>query len=410
MTRHQFIPIRKSDIVRALAERPCGGPAAFAELCRLLGLTLHYEFFDELEQLKEAYFPFDPKVAARAPSADTAYGEFLETLRRVLAAANFVEIDRDEIDRAWRERGLLPVEVHAPTSDYRDIRFFRRGQQRESIDVKEWFGLRKRRVEGDVYSDVVLVAASLPVLPPAPQGIRRRHHAPRPPAGAVFLKFFHGIASADLNTLLPDVRVVMNMRDRWILGVPALFGAVPLLLKLGPTLAILFLLAGIQLGYTGTVEQDQFKQALAVTTGVIALGSFVIQQWVKYQRTALRYQVAIKDSIYFRNVNNNAGVFDALVGAAEDQEFKEAVLAYYFLEAEPCAKPALDQRIEAWLRERFAVDVDFEVDDGLAKLERFGLLVRTGDRLSVVTADEALNRLDKQWDGYFRFAEPNAAA
>jgi hypothetical protein len=198
------------------------------------------------------------------------------------------------------------------------------------------------------------------------------------------------------------------MRDRWFLGLPALVGAVPLFLKLAPTFAVLFLLAGIQLGYTGTVEDDQLKQALAVTSGLIALGTFGTQQWVKYQRQALRYQVAIKDNLYFRNVNNNAGVFDALVGAAEEQEFKEAALAYHFLLREPgLDEETLDRRIEAWLKERFGVDVDFEVDDGLAKLERFDLLARAGERLSVPALPDALRRLDRRWDRLFDY---NAAA
>ena len=40
---------------------------------------------------------------------------------------------------------------------------------------------------------------------------------------------------------------------------------------------------------------------------------------------------ALADSLYFKNLDNNAGVFHHLVDAAEEEEFKEAVLAYYFL-------------------------------------------------------------------------------
>ena len=404
MTRHHFIPVRKSDITRALvASTDEALRHDFREFCRLLGLTLHYEFFDQLEQLKDAYFHFDPKVAGNSEASEQDYAAFVDRLRGVLLSANFREVEQAEIDRAWRERGLMPVDVRAPIDAYRDIRFFRRGQHRETAEVSSFFGLRRRSVDVDVYDDVVLVAASTS-NPAANAGKKRRLHR----SGAVFIKYFHGIASADLNTLVPEVRVVMNMRDRWFLGLPALVGAVPLLLKLAPTFAVLFLLAGIQLGYTGTVEDDQLKQALAVTSGLIALGTFGTQQWVKYQRQALRYQVAIKDNLYFRNVNNNAGVFDALVGAAEEQEFKEAALAYHFLLREPgLDEETLDRRIEAWLKERFGVDVDFEVDDGLAKLERFDLLARAGERLSVSALPDALRRLDRRWDRLFDY---NAAA
>src|SRR5207248_647818 len=86
----------------------------------------------------------------------------------------------------------------------------------------------------------------------------------------------------------------------------------------------------------------------------------------------------ISDNVYFKNVNNNAGVFDAIIGAAEEQECKEAFLAYYFLATttEPLTQSALDEHIERWLQDTFGVDVDFEVDDALAKLERLHVVGR----------------------------------
>ena len=407
--RSQFIPVRKADIVAALAAEaaPGGAPEAdrFAQFCRLLALTIHYEYFDELEALKHAYFHFNPRLADGRPPTLEDYAALLVALRRILERANFTEVPAEEVARAERERGVLPVEVKARMDDYSDIRMFKRGQHKERDSVSEWFGFRARSLEAEVYDDVVLVAALRP-RPEASKGRLHRRH--RPTNGAVMIKFFHDIASADLNTLLPDVRVIMNMRDRWTLGLPALIGGVPLLLKLAPTLAVLFLLAGVQLGFTGTVEQDRVKQALAVLSGVVALGSFAIHQWLKYQRKALRYLVEIKDSLYFRNVNNNAGVFDALVGAAEEQAFKEAVIAYRFLLAEAVGTEALDAKVETWLSNRFGVDVDFEVDDGLAKLERYGLLTRAGDSLCVPPVAEALRKLDERWDGYFAYNKPGA--
>ena len=409
--RSQFIPVRKSDIVaRLAADKDLAGEArheVFAGFCKLLGLTIHYEFFDELERMKDAYFHFEPRVAGARPevatTSEAAYAELIGLLVDVLGRANFIEAPADEVERAYRERGLLPVEVKSHLDDYREIRFFHRGEHVEMVEARDWLGRRQPPRQTTVYDDVVLFAAVSPA--PAAAGIVHRRHRP---AGGVFIKFFHDIASADLNTLLPDVRVIMNKRDRWVLGLPALVGGVPLVLKLAPTLALLFLLLGIQLGYSGTVEQNHLKQALAVMSGAVALGSFAAHQWLKYQRKALRYLIEIKDSIYFRNVNNNAGVFDALVGAAEEQEFKEAVLAYRFLSAEPLDKETLDGRVEAWLKDQFGVDVDFEVDDGLAKLERYGLLVRAGNRLSVPSLAEALSRLDERWDGYFQYDKPAA--
>ena len=119
--------------------------------------------------------------------------------------------------------------------------------------IKTWFGFRKREARV--------------------QGLRRRRdaghgqgdragcrkrqeeqeeQAPQKPKlrpGAVLLKYFHNIASADLNALFPDVRVVMSWRDQLMLGVPALIGGVPILLKLASTVTVLFLIAGFYLGF-----------------------------------------------------------------------------------------------------------------------------------------------------------------
>jgi len=405
--RHQFIPVRKSDIVAALAADASlpGAPTdeQFAQFCRLLLLTLHYDAYDELEALKHAYFHFNPRLGASGGlRSDDAYKALVAGLERVLKRGNFVAIGADEITHAQRVRGLLPVDVHASIEGYRDVRLFARGTHREQQQVRGVFGFRRHSREIEVYDDVVLLAATKPT---SERAARRKASVGE---GAVLIKYFHDIASADLDSLLPDVRVVMNSRDRWTLGLPAVVAGIPLLAKLVPTIAILLVILGVHFGYQGTVEQDRLKQALAVVSGIVALGGFAGHQWLKYQSKALRYLVAIKDSIYFRNVNNNGGVFDALVGAAEEQDFKESLLAYRFLLAEPADEPTLDARIEAWLKEKFGVDVDFEVSDALATLSGYGLLARDGAQLSVPPLGEALRRLDERWDNAFDYHKPAA--
>ena len=126
---------------------------------------------------------------------------------------------------------------------------------------------------------------------------------------------------------------------------------------------------------------------------------------MKFQRQSLLHQKTLSDNVYYRNVNNNAGIFDYIIGEAEEQECKEAFLAYYFLLApgDGPTEDELDRRIEDWLRQTFGADVDFECNDALAKLDRLGLLRRDGDRLSVLPLDDALVRLDRIWDNFFPF-------
>lgn len=410
--RDHFIPVRKIDVMNAVIEHG-GLPGAterdkFRQFCRLLAAIYHYQYFERLERLRNDYFYFSPDLEVAhaqfdAATLERAYKELIATCESVLDSANFIEIPHDEVHRAHREHALVPVEVKAPLDQYREVRFFRRGHHRETIEISQWFGWRKRHVEIDVYDDVVLLVSMKP--PDAATGAKRKRSRQikvRP--GAVLLKYFRDIARADLDMLFPDVRVVMGLRDQLWLGVPALVGGIPILIKLASTITVLLLVAGFYLGVTGSAEEADTAGALAALGGLIALGGFVVQQWIRFQRQSLMYQKTLSDNVYFRNINNNAGIFDYIVGEAEEQECKEAFLAYYFLLAsEAPSEAALDQRIEAWLRQRFGADIDFEGNDALAKLDRLGLLRRDGDRLAVLPLDAALVRLDQVWDNFFPY-------
>jgi hypothetical protein len=405
--RDHFIPARKIDVLNAVvADGALGSEPEreqFRQFCKLLGAIYHYQYFDQLERLRNDYFYFSPDTDGQArfdsATVERAYGDLIDALTKVLHGANFVEVPHEEIERAHREHGIVRVNIKAPLEDYREIRFFRRGHHNETVEVSNWTGFGKRSVEFGVYDDVVLL-----VTVKSTDVGKKRGQKPKIRPGAVLLKYFRDIASADLNALFPDVKVVMGFRDRLMLGVPALVGGIPILLKLASTLTVLFLVAGFYLGLSSTVRDDEMAGALAAVSGLIALGGFMVTQWVRFQRQSLLHQKILSDNVYYRNINNNAGIFDYIIGEAEEQECKEAFLAYYFLLKDGApTEDALDQRIEIWLKKTFGTDVDFECDDALAKLERLNLLKRDGDKLSVPPLGEALIQLDRIWDNFFPF-------
>jgi len=420
--REQFIPVRKSDILDALVDHGQLASDAerekFRQVCRILGAIYHYEYFELLEKLRRDYYYFNPELDrhARFDAAmqDRAYSELIESFTAVLKGANFVEVPHEEIERAHRESALVRVSLEAPLEEFRDVRFFRRGHHHESFEVPRWFGLRHESIEAMVYDDVVLLVAMKPEAAIGSKRARRRPARRKIRPGSVLIKYFRNIGRCDLNALFPNVKVVMNTTDKLLLGVPALAGGIPILLNLWSTVTVLFLVIGFYLGVSSAVEDSQMKGALAALSGLVALGGFIMRQWVKYQRQSLLYQKELTDNVYYRNINNNAGIFDYIIGAAEEQECKEAFLAYYFLSTTPSAptQDELDARIEAWIKDTFAINLDFEVDDALGKLDRLGLLQRDGERLSVPPPEQALALLDDRWDNYFQFnrAAPQTAA
>ncbi len=412
LEREQFIPVRKADLLDALIEH---GPLVnapergkFRNICRFLAAIYHYDYFDELERLRHDYFYFDPELDPHARFDDAAltaaYADLVNSLMRVLKGSDFIELSHAEIEQAHRERKAMRVKIAVSLEDFREVRFFHRGHHLETIETRRWFGLRGERHEVTVYDDVVLFAAAKPAADiPSPRErklLARRRIRP----GCVLIKYFRNVAAGDINALFPNVRVVMSIFDSLTLGVPALVGAIPILINMASTVTVLFLVIGFYLGIVAAVEHDELKRAFAAMSGLAALIGFVMRQWLRYQRQSLKYQKELTDNVYFRNVNNNAGIFAYMIGAAEEQQCKEAFLAYYFLRtaATPLTQAELERRIEGWLRDAFAVDIAFNVADALAKLERFGLLRREDERLSVLFPDQALARLDDAWCSLFR--------
>lgn len=415
----QFIPVRKDDIVEALIAQGAFSTEEerddFRRLCLKLAAIYHCEYLVPLERLRNDYYYFNPEIAPHA-AADRAliersYGDLVQSLDTVLKEANFVELPHEDVAHAHRRRTVLRVEVKAPLDAFREVRFYRRGRHTEPFEVAEWFGLRRRKVEAEVYDDVVLLVATKPQTEIASRRERRVFERRKIRPGSVLLKYFRNIAASDLHALFPNVRVVMSNFDKLMLGLPAIAGGIPIILNLYATITVLFLVIGFYLGMSAAVADKDMKTALAALSGLVALGAFVMRQWVKYQRQSLKYQTELSDNVYYRNINNNAGIFDYLIGAAEEQECKEAFLAYHFLRtaASPPTADELDGRIEEWLRNTFGVDLDFKVEDALAKLERLGLLKREGERLFVSPLDAALAQLHNVWNN-LPPAEMRAAA
>ena len=269
--RDRVIPLRKSDIIDGLIAEGRLDEAdqtRFRQLARMLGAILHYEYLEELDRLRETYFYFDPEVDPHefgsAKDLGAAYRELSDEFVRVLTDANFIEVSHEEITKAFGERARVRVKIKAPVEDYRDVRMFRRGSHMETIEVPAWFGLRQRPLEIKVYDDVVLMVATKPDDMSSDETRRAlssaRRGGQKVRSGAVLFKYFRHIARADLKALFPNVRVVRSLLDHLTLGVPAILGGVPILIKLASTMTVLFLVAGFYLGLSGTMQTGTWSR------------------------------------------------------------------------------------------------------------------------------------------------------
>jgi hypothetical protein len=402
MTRESYIPAGKSELAQRLAADMNGDDAArFADFCRMLSAVMHYETFDELERLTDLYRPLDPSEhPTTAPDPDA----FLKELDAILAAASFRDIDHAEVTAAAAIGNNQDLVVKPKDLGLRRIRFFVRGQRPAKVEVRRFWGLHRRQIDSDIFDDVLIV-----IEMPREDGTWNARAFSKfrgsLRAGAILLKHFGDVPRTDLLTLHPGASPAMKRRDQLILGVPAVAGGVPLLTQLGPALAVIFAVIAGVLGFEGgEFTQDSLKRALAALSGLVALGAFLMRQRLKFDRQRLFYQKQLADTVYFHTIANNAGVLHGLVGAAEEQHVKEAMLAYHeLLTKGPMTREALDAAIEGWLREAWGRDIDFDIGDALGKLDAMNIVDREGETWRAMPLDDALSRLDEAWDAYFHF-------
>jgi hypothetical protein len=408
--RDGYIAVRKAELAEAIASATAADDArTMRDVLNLLGALLHHEAHAKLESLKALYDPLDPDApVSRRDVSVAAFEAFERGLNEALMRANFVEIDPDTVQSREATKRLTGLSIKPSAAGTRRVRFFARGTHNETIELKRWFGLKREQIDVQTMNDVVVLvgfiaedeaaaAADRKALRQMRRGVRH---------GAALVKHFRSVAAPELVTLHPGAKPSMRPRDQAMLAGPAVVAGVPVLLNLWPAMTVIFAVLAAYFGAQGVIEESELKRALAAVSGLVAVGAFVMRQRLKYEAQTLRYQKQLADTVYFRNIANNTGVLDLLVGAGEEQDSKEAFLAYAILrrESRPLAKTEIDKLCETFLREQLGLEIDFEIQDALNKLERLGLVAHEGEAYTAIAPTDALAKLDAAWDGLFNFS------
>jgi hypothetical protein len=390
---------------------------SFRVFTRMLASLLHHRFHDRIEALKDAYHPFNPEADTRTVGQQLTDDERLaaqqqleEELAGLAQAANYIQMDTGALDRAYTGHSLLKVRMAVDTGDIDKVVLFRRGESVRTKEIPTWFGLRRRPVSFTNYARVLVYAKFKDAEHFKDRDIDRLPFRP----GSTIVKLFQNVPRDDLEMVFPNVQVRMRLIDKLLIGVPALIsGVIVIVTKLFAALGLLLVLIAVWLG----IRQDDvtLNQAALVSAGagLLAFGAYVFRQITKFKNRKILFMKALSENLYFRNLDNDAGVFHNLLDAAEESEVIEAVLAYHFLHTAPMPLTAaeLDSAVEGWFARRWDAQFDFEVHDGLRKLRELELVTEDQDgRLTPVPLTEAKRHLDHIWDGVFDFTSPQAAA
>jgi uncharacterized protein DUF3754 len=373
--RLRFIPFRKVDLIQMCLQRDAldsGQQQLFAAACEQIKSHFRREFHAIKEQLKDAYGPLDPdadtRVVAQFSNADAA-NNLTDVLEQVLNRANYERVSPQQLQQAFAKASLFDLKLYVDLDDFEEALLFTRGATPAQEEVSRLFGLSRRNVSFINYDRVVLYIRFKEEL-----DTESTLGGCQP--GSTMLKLYQNVPGADVEMLFPNTRVGMRLIDKLLIGVPALVsGGIVMTTKLGATLVLLGSLLGFWLGMSSDPVVLDKAAVLALMAGLGALGGYLWKQYSSFRNRKLRFTQALTENLYFKLLDNNAGVIFRLLDEAEESECKESLLAYYFLLAgnRPLSADELDATIEHWFEQSWQCQADFEIADALAKLEQLGL-------------------------------------
>ncbi len=402
-SKHHFIPFRKGDIVEMCLQEGSlsGQEEAFRQLQHVLESIFHFEFHQLSERLKTAYAPLDPDVDTRlvktgAPSSQT---EFIACLKELLEKANYAAVTEQDLKHAMSESSMFKIRLEVDFEEFSDVLLFCRGVSTRRETVFRFAGRFPKEIEFINYERVMIYIRF------RDDYAQQDNPLPSNKPGATMLKLFRNVPRADMEMLFPNTRIRMRLLDKLLIGVPALIsGGIIVTTKLATSLLLLGSLLGFWLGFNAQPVELNKTALTILLVGVATLGGYIWKQFSAFKNRKIQFMQSLTQNLYFKNLDNNAGVFHRLINDAEEEECKEATLAYYFLliADQTLSKSELDEKIEAWFEAKWDCAINFDIEDGLQKLQTLGLVNESDGLFTAISLSAATDKLDQRWDDYFK--------
>jgi hypothetical protein len=406
MKKEQYIPFDKEFLVeKQLAGfgQDKKGAGDMKKLFDILENYFHYEAFNLNRSLKQHYGLFDPDLSPGLRAAYRGRSElssFKETLLKILDRGNYVRVDQEIIDEAFRNSDLIGLKITIDFNDFKEYAIFVRGHHTTSETVPRFLFFKKQK-EFEYYDRVMIFLHynDEEYFNKKKKSSGKMHFDP----GCIVLKIFKRVPKNDLETIFPNAVPRMSNLDKILFWVPGIGGGLSLLItKVIPGLIAMYA------AYKAGESLDLMNSKTGFYQGLIALGvlgGYLFRQYSSFVNKKIRFSKMLSDSLYFKNLGNNSGAFYSLLNSSEEEEFKETIMAYSFLRnnVHPVTAEELDKQIERWFNTELGNDLDFDVEDALFKLKNLGLGIEKNGKWEVLPVEKALERMDEIWDGIFNY-------
>lgn len=431
--REAFIPYSRRDLIELCIEDGQLAPAdvqKFRDFCEILSAYYHFDFHKSLEVLKENFAPFNPDADTKlriepTPAEQSEMANKLVTaFKTTLERANYMPLSQEFLEQTFEEESLIELKTEVDFDDFEQILCFYRGDSYKTISVKKFF-FKTVEQTLDIFERVVLLLKFKDAAYFVKRGVKLEELNFMP--GKMYVYLYKDIPKLDLELLFPNIELSMTLKDRLLFGLPAIGAGISVMIKALPQLiiiigVILFLTAGPSALENINANEDEVRDVMPVLVTllslVITLGGFAFKQYTSYKNKRIQFQKKVTDTLFFQNLDNNAGVFHALIDAAEEEECKEIILVYYhLLTNNGCWTPSkLDDKIEVWMEEKFGTKIDFDINGPLGNLESIrGQIAKdrqNGQEAPLLTYDsqgccrvlplkEAKSVIDDIWDNAF---------
>jgi hypothetical protein len=312
----------------------------------------------------------------RAVSLNDLFADLSDLMGR----ANYHHLTRPELETLIDGASDWGVDMDVRWDCFDKVEVFVRGKGFGKRTRRKWYRwFRKESVTVPTFQRVAVMFKQRPHPALGPDADTRN----------VYLKLFKDIPRMDVEMLLPATRIKMPKLDRLKLGGSGLGSLGYVLYKL---YAIPFAaISGALLGKAGLFG------LMTLYPPVVMLAGYGYNTYYKFQIAQNTYQLQLHQSLYYQNLDNNAGVLYRILDAAEEQETREVLLAYFYLwryaGTTGWTAADLDDYVELDLERRLNLEVDFEIADALEKLESAGLVTKTGELYAAVPIADALDAL-----------------
>jgi len=296
-----------------------------------------------------------PMIAKVEPAlAAKKLQQVIDLFDEIMKDAGYKRVKREDIESCVGVASQWGVPLHVDLDLFEHLVVYARGDIMGTRFHRRLRGMyRLEAVEVPVYQRMTVVFQ----LKNEVQGDENLN------TSTVYLRMFKNIPKQDIDTLLPGARVRISGMDHAKIIVPSLGGFLMSLRKIAQY-ALLF--AVIALHWS------------LILAGLLV--GYLIKSTLGYFQAKKKRELKLTRNLYFQKLDTNAGVGHRIIQQAHRQAMCELIVACYALETAdaPLSTRRLRRRCERLLREAVNVEIDFQVDRVLARLQQMGCILADG--------------------------------